>query len=166
MLFFLGCQEKRTEKQPDVDPSKYNKDLEKASKYYSRSDEMRIEDYCKRHNLNPIKTNTGLRYLILEKGKGPAIKEKDEVTFHYQIRLINDVLVETSKEKGPKKIIVGFSSEISGLMQGLQLLSEGDRALFIIPSHLAYGWVTESANIPPKSILIYEVKILQVKKPS
>ncbi|MCX7697701.1 MAG: FKBP-type peptidyl-prolyl cis-trans isomerase [Bacteroidales bacterium] len=166
MIVFLSCQEKRSENRPEIDPTKYNKALEKANQYYSRSDEMQIEDYCARHNINPIKTSSGLRYLILEKGKGSPIEEKDEVTFHYHIRLINDVLIESSRDKGPKKIIVGYSSEISGLTQGLQLLCEGDRALFIIPSHLAYGWVTESENIPPKSILIYEVKVVQVKKPS
>ena len=165
LIFFLACSKKDKTDSPHVDPRLYNKNLEKANKYFSRSDAMKIEDYCRRHNLETKETGTGLRYVILQHGNGELIAEKDEVTFHYTIRLINDAVVESSEQKGPKKIIVGYSSEISGLTEGLLLLRKGDRALFIIPSHLAYGWVTGSSNIPPKSILIYEIKVLEVKKP-
>ena len=164
LIFFLACSKKDQTDTKPVDPRMYNKNLEKANKYFSRSDAMRIEDYCRRHNLQAKETGTGLRYVILQRGNGEPIAEKDEVTFHYTIRLINDALVESSDQIGPKKIIVGYSSEISGLTEGLLLLRKGDRALFIIPSHLAYGWVTGSNHIPPKSILIYEIKVLDVKK--
>lgn len=164
--FFLSCGKKQSTETSPVDPRSYDRNLENANKYFSRSDALRIEDYCRRHNLETKETGTGLRYTILEQGEGDPIADKDEVTFHYTIKLINDMVVESSTQKGPKKVIVGYTPEISGLTEGLYLLKKGDRALFIIPSHLAYGWVPASSNIPPKSILIYEIKIVDVKKPN
>jgi FKBP-type peptidyl-prolyl cis-trans isomerase len=46
----------------------------------------------------------------------------------------------------------------------LRLLRAGDKAKFIVPSHLAYGWIGDSKNIPTRAVLVYDVNVLQVRK--
>jgi len=51
------------------------------------------------------------------------------------------------------------------LEEGLLLLHQGDKAKFIIPSHLAYGLLGDQKQIPPGATLVYDVELIQLNKP-
>lgn len=106
----------------------------------------------------------GLRYVIEEAGTGAAPGLYDQVAIRYTGKIMNEDedVFEENKEYRPTEL---FSSRtvnyIHGLIIGLQLMNEGGKATFFVPSALAYGPNTLT-NIPANSILIMEVELLEV----
>lgn len=165
LIFFYSCnnnsnnQEKVKNNKADI-----NKHLEDANSLYLKSEDLQIEDYIKRNALDVIKTGTGLRYFIYSNGSGDKVEENSIIRYHYKINLLNGWLCEESTNTGPVEIKIGSDNIISGLEEGLRLLRAGDKAKFIVPSHLAYGWIGDSKNIPTRAVLVYDVNVLQVRK--
>jgi FKBP-type peptidyl-prolyl cis-trans isomerase len=60
--------------------------------------------------------------------------------------------------------MIGKGGVEAGLEDGILLMHEGGRAKFIIPSHLAFGLTGNGNKIPPKSTLIYDIKLLKIKR--
>ncbi len=107
-------------------------------------------------------TASGLKYIIHEKGKGVQPKPGEKVTVHYEGRLMNDTIFDTSYKRGqPFTFTLGQGQVIKGWDEGIALLNEGDSATFIIPPDLGYG--QQSAGpIPANSTLKFTVKLVKV----
>ncbi|HBG69361.1 MAG: hypothetical protein A2W93_16090 [Bacteroidetes bacterium GWF2_43_63] len=162
-FLLTSCGSKNTEEQQITNPERYSKDLEKANNLYTQSEEVQIDDYIARNQWEMTKTGSGLRSMIYKAGQGRKVADKTIVRYHYKVNLINGTLCDESAKSGPKEIWIGHADVVSGLEEGLLLLREGDKAKFIIPSHLAYGWIGDSKTIPSRAVLIYDVEILQVR---
>ena len=52
---------------------------------------------------------------------------------------------------------------VAFLEEGILLLKEGDRAKFIIPSHLAFGLLGDMKKIPAKAVLVYDIELIKIK---
>ena len=104
-------------------------------------------------------TGTGLRYRIVKQGDTALIKTKDIVSMEYEVRLLDGEVIYSSKEFGQKVFVVGRGGVESGLEEALLHLHKGDVAEIILPSHLAFGLLGDGDRIPPKSALVYKVKI-------
>ncbi|MBN2728199.1 MAG: FKBP-type peptidyl-prolyl cis-trans isomerase [Bacteroidales bacterium] len=164
ILLFVSCGSKQEKQNEDlINPDKYLKDLEHANQYYTVSESDQIDDYATRMGWEMVKTGTGLRYLIYENGTGRKVEDKLVVRFEFKVNLLNGALCYDSDQSGPKEVWIGHADVESGLEEGLQLLKEGDHAKFIIPSHLAYGWLGDSDQIPTRAVLIYDVHVLEVR---
>ena len=109
-------------------------------------------------------SNTGLRYFIYKHGKGLPAEEGKIATLNYEIKLLTGEVCYTSKELGPKQFLIGKGGVETGLEEGILLLKEGDRAKFIIPSHLAFGLLGDSEKIPAKATLVYDVELIELNK--
>ncbi|MFT3783621.1 MAG: FKBP-type peptidyl-prolyl cis-trans isomerase [Nibricoccus sp.] len=111
------------------------------------------------------KTSTGLRYVVLDEGKGDLAKPGDLVSVLYTGWLLNGTVFDknTDPEK-PLKFRLGRNNVIEGWDQGLQLMRPGERCVFIIPYELGYGSRGQAPQIPPKATLVFEVQLLEVKK--
>ncbi len=53
----------------------------------------------------------------------------------------------------------------SGLHHGVKHLSVGDKAKFILPSHLAFGTYGDGEKIPSKATLLYDLELIEITKP-
>ncbi|RLD32199.1 MAG: hypothetical protein DRI83_11260 [Bacteroidetes bacterium] len=111
-------------------------------------------------------SGSGLRYMIYEEGNGLTAKKGILATINYSIKVITGDIVYSSRQDGPLTFIVGKGEVISGLEEGILLLNVGDKAKFIIPSHLAYGLVGDGNLIPAKTTLIYDIELLNLKQPN
>jgi FKBP-type peptidyl-prolyl cis-trans isomerase len=60
--------------------------------------------------------------------------------------------------------VLGHSTEESGLEQGILMMQEGDKARFILPPHLAHGLLGDENMIPARSIIVYEVELLDISE--
>ncbi|AUP78365.1 peptidylprolyl isomerase [Flavivirga eckloniae] len=126
--------------------------------------------------------DSGLQYIITEKGTGEKLPENASVLTHYAVYFENGKLLQTSKleiaealdavnEKSkaanryrPITADIGPDAEmIAGFKEGVRQLSVGDKATLFIPYHLAYG-ESGGRGIPPKSNIIFEVEILELLK--
>ena len=108
-------------------------------------------------------TGTGLRYMIYNKGVGARAEKGKTATINFNVRLITGDVCYSSKESGAKDMKLGESGEISGLEEGLLLLRVGDKARFIIPSHLAFGLLGDEDKIPKRATLVYDVELTAIK---
>lgn len=136
--------------------------LEKANRYLVRSEEEDIDDFLKRYKWEMTKTGTGLRYMIQTENSGPTIQYGQLVSLHYKIRFLNGNLVYSSDELGPKTFIAGRGGVETGLEEAIKLLKQGDKAKFILPSHLAFGLLGDGDKIPAKTPIIYEIDSIEI----
>jgi FKBP-type peptidyl-prolyl cis-trans isomerase len=119
-------------------------------------------------NLNNISkgfevTTSGLRYKITDKGNGNSAVVGKNVKVHYKGQLIDGTVFDSSfKRNEPIEFTLGIGQVIKGWDEGLALLSEGDKARFIIPSDLAYGEAGAGGVIPPNANLIFDVELVSV----
>ncbi|MCB0372231.1 MAG: peptidylprolyl isomerase [Muricauda sp.] len=109
------------------------------------------------------KTNSGLRYKIIQKGNGPKAEKGKTVSVHYEGALANGQVFDSSyKRNQPIDFTLGVGQVIPGWDEGIGLLQVGDKARFVIPSHLAYGSTGAGGVIPPDATLIFDVELMGV----
>ena len=109
-------------------------------------------------------TKSGLRYQILQKGTGKQATKGANVSVHYKGQLLDGTVFDSSyKRKEPIDFAIGVGQVIAGWDEGIQLLKVGDKARFVIPSHLAYGESGAGGAIPPNATLIFDVELMNVK---
>lgn len=108
-------------------------------------------------------TASGLQYEVLKKGTGAKPKKSDTVTVHYKGTLIDGTEFDSSYKRGePTSFPLG--GVIKGWTEGLQLMKEGAKYRFFIPSDLAYGAKGAGGHIGPNATLIFEVELVSIKK--
>jgi FKBP-type peptidyl-prolyl cis-trans isomerase len=109
------------------------------------------------------KTATGLRYQIIEVGKGERVSTGKVVRFEYEVKLFSGEIIYSSKSSGLKEFRVGSGGVETGLEEGILLLRVGDKVRFIIPSYLAHGLSGDQDKVPPRASLIYTLKLIEFK---
>ena len=109
------------------------------------------------------KTESGLRYKIIQKGDGVKAEKGKNIAVHYKGQLADGRVFDSSyQRKQPIEFTVGIGQVIRGWDEGLQLLQVGDKARLVIPSHLAYGSQGAGGVIPPNATLIFDVELMSV----
>jgi len=117
-------------------------------------------------NKEGVKTTaSGLQYKVLVAGPGTGDTPKDtsKVKVHYKGTLLDGKEFDSSyKRKQPSEF--PLNQVIKGWTEGLQLMHVGDKFEFYIPYELAYGEEGRGETIPPASVLIFEVELLEIGK--
>ena len=109
-------------------------------------------------------TESGLRYQIIQKGSGIKAEKGKTVSVHYKGQLADGTVFDSSyKRNQPIDFGLGQGQVISGWDEGISLLNVGDKARFVIPSHLGYGAQGAGGVIPPDATLIFDVELMDVK---
>jgi len=110
------------------------------------------------------KTESGLRYKIIQKGDGKKAEKGKKVSVHYKGSLESGEVFDSSyTRKQPIDFQLGVGQVIAGWDEGIALLQVGDKARFVIPSHLGYGSRGAGGVIPPDATLIFDVELMDVK---
>lgn len=107
-------------------------------------------------------TDSGLQYRVIEEGAGESPGPDDHVQVHYEGRLINGNVFDSSFQRGqPATFPVG--GVIPGWTEALQIMKPGAKYELFIPPNLAYGAQgAGGGTIPPNSALVFEVELLAV----
>ncbi|WP_242086110.1 peptidylprolyl isomerase [Aestuariivivens sediminis] len=109
------------------------------------------------------KTDSGLRYQIIQKGDGAKAEKGKTVSVHYKGQLADGTVFDSSyKRNQPIDFTIGVGQVIPGWDEGIGLLKVGDKARFVIPGHLAYGSAGAGGVIPPNATLIFDVELMHV----
>ncbi|MBL0736871.1 peptidylprolyl isomerase [Flavobacterium sp. GN10] len=110
------------------------------------------------------RTESGLRYKMIQKGEGKKAEAGKTVSVHYEGSLDNGKVFDSSyPRKKPIEFKLGIGQVIEGWDEGIALLQVGDKARFVIPSDLAYGPSGAGGVIPPNAVLIFDVELMDVK---
>lgn len=102
-------------------------------------------------------TASGLQYEVLQEGQGAMPSATDTVTVNYR-----GTLVDGKEFDSGNGISFPLNRVIPGWTEGVQLMKEGAKYRFYIPSELAYGERGAGSDIPPNADLIFEVELVKV----
>lgn len=108
-----------------------------------------------------VTLKSGLQYEVLKSGNGRQPKATDQVRCHYEGRLVDGTLFDSSIQRG-EPAVFGVNQVIQGWVEALQLMREGDKWKLFIPYQLGYGEQGAGNAIPPYSTLVFEVELLKV----
>ena len=109
-----------------------------------------------------VTTASGLQYQVITEGTGKSPKKTDTVLVHYAGTLLSGTEFDSSyKRKEP--IEFPLNGVIAGWTEGVQLMKEGAKFRFFIPSKLAYGPRGAGRDIGPNEALIFDVELLEVR---
>ena len=101
---------------------------------------------------------------MIQKGSGKKAENGKTVAVHYEGSLENGKVFDSSyPRKKPIEFRLGQGQVIEGWDEGIALLQVGDKARFVIPSHLGYGSHGAGGVIPPNATLIFDVELMDVK---
>ena len=107
-------------------------------------------------------TASGLQYKIITESIGKKPTATDTVEVHYHGKLLDGTVFDSSVVRG-ETIEFPLNQVIPGWTEGVQLMSEGSKFEFYIPSHLAYGDQGAGGAIKGGATLIFEVELFKVK---
>jgi FKBP-type peptidyl-prolyl cis-trans isomerase len=160
-LVTLSCNsgQEKTGRQPG--PGK--KELAELNRYMVQKDRERIENYIARKDLQMIETQSGLWYMIKSEGNGNYFTDNDKVVIEYECTLLDGTYCYSSKDSGPKEVILGRTKIETGLDQGMRMLKQGGEAIFIIPPFLAFGLTGDGKKIPSRAVIIYNITSVRIK---
>src|SRR5205085_3305244 len=108
-------------------------------------------------------TGTGLQYKVMKDGNGAQPKSTDTVTVNYRGTLTDGTEFDSSYKRG-QPATFPVAGVIKGWTEALQLMKVGSKYQLFIPPDLGYGPSGQGA-IPPNSVLIFEVELIDAKAP-
>lgn len=106
---------------------------------------------------------SGLQYVVLTEGTGAKPKATDRVKCHYEGRLTDGTVFDSSYRRG-EPAVFPLNGVIAGWTEGVQLMGEGAKFRFFIPYQLAYGERGAGQSIPPYAALVFDVELIEVVK--
>ncbi len=155
LTFTVKVQKVQTSKEVE-------KDMEEKAQKQKDIDEQLIKEYIQVNKLNATRTESGLYYVKVKEGKGAKPNKGETIKVHYTGKLLTGMEFDSSVKRGPFEVPVGAGQVIPGWDEGLLLLSQGEKAILIIPSHLGYG-AQGGGPIPPNAVLVFDVEYLGKK---
>lgn len=136
----------------DLRNKAFSKNLEEGQKFLEEN----------KNRAGVITTESGLQYEIITEGTGKQPTDSSIVVTHYSGTLIDGTQFDSSFGKDP--IEFPLNGVIRGWTEGLQLMKEGGKYKFYIPTELGYGMnVRPGGPIQPNMALIFEVELIEVK---
>ena len=155
--------------EPEMQPEEAHKiineflmDIQKKAEAKAREEGEKFLAENKKNEKVQV-TASGLQYVVEKEGTGAKPGPEDEVTVHYTGRLHNGQVFDSSVNRG-EPATFPLNRVIPGWTEGVQLMNEGSKYTFFIPSDLAYGAQGIPNAIPPHSTLIFDVELIKVNK--
>ena len=109
------------------------------------------------------RTGTGLQFYIYQKSNGDSIKSKNVAFIAYTLTSLEGDTLYKSPEGKLQEFMVDYDNVESGLHEGIKKMRVGEKALFILPAHLAHGISGDNAAIPSQTTLLYNVHLVGKK---
>lgn len=128
----------------------------------ARVDAELIKKFVADNKLNAKTTESGIYYVVEKEGKGKNPTLESTVKVHYSGTLLNGTKFDSSYDRG-EPTEFPLKGVVRGWQEGIPLLKPGGKGKIIIPSGLAYGPRQIGPNIPPNSVLVFDVELLEVK---
>lgn len=114
--------------------------------------------------LRDTTTASGLHFIDLARGTGPAPHAGDVAEVHYTGWLEDGTKFDSSLDRGePLQFVLGRGYVIAGWDEGIALMRQGGKARLIIPPELGYGDKGAGGVVPPNATLTFEVELVRVR---
>lgn len=171
--FFQGFRDAYLAKNPAIDKvqmqkvlldyqkrkeAEYAKQIEAMASKNLASEKAFLATNGKKSGLKT--TASGLQYQVLKQGSGRTPTAKDKVKVHYEGRLLDGTIFDSSYKRG-EPVTFPLDQVIKGWTEGVQLMKEGSKYRLFVPSRLGYG-PAGNTDIEPNTLLIFDVELLEV----
>lgn len=170
--FLRGFMEGLQGTQSEISNDSAMKIVEKQMQYYEESMMERKyganrkagEEFLKANlkNKGVKETASGLQYKVITKGEGPVPTSTQKVKVHYEGRLIDGTVFDSSYQRG-QPATFGVNQVIKGWIEALTLMPVGSKWELYIPQELAYG-SRDQKSIPAFSCLVFTVELIEIVK--
>ncbi len=126
-----------------------------------------LRQFLEEKQIDAQPTQSGLYHIVLEPGTGPEVEEGDTVVVHYEGKFLNGKFFDSTKQrKQPFEFVYGHELQvIKGIEEVIGKMREGEKALAILPSDVAFGKTGSSTGIvPPYTSVVYKVTLTEVRQ--
>ncbi|MBT6664393.1 MAG: FKBP-type peptidyl-prolyl cis-trans isomerase [Gammaproteobacteria bacterium] len=184
LLLLAGCSETQETSQPEVAQEQQQSQEMQASQSVSQpevaaeailAEQELIQQELIQHDpgqaylyINAQKSGvkvmpSGLQFEIIESGEGRSPLATSNVVTHYHGTFVNGDVFDSSVDRGaPAEFPV--NRVIAGWTEALQMMKEGDKWRLVLPPEIAYGERGAAGGlIPPNTVLVFEVELIEVK---
>jgi FKBP-type peptidyl-prolyl cis-trans isomerase len=169
MAFITGCKkDKDSYEYLKAEIQKYVVDskVSRSILYTSQGEKALIEEWLAAMTANKEvinKTSTGINYIVEKAGTGETVKSGQTVEVKYIGFFTTGEIFDASDYNGGTiPYVHNVDHFIKGWTESVDVLREGGRAVFLIPSAKAYG-TAGSSTIPPYSPLIFVIEVVDIK---
>ena len=151
-LFIMSCSEQSSEPEAAQNADTMEQPMSSESSF--------LEENKNKEGI--VVPGSGLQYKVLLEGSGSRPMATDMVTVHYEGTLLDGTVFDSSIARGQPSEFP-LNRVIAGWTEGVQLMKEGAKYKFFIPSALAYGERgTPRGPIGPNEDLIFTVELIRV----
>ncbi|MFA6401623.1 MAG: FKBP-type peptidyl-prolyl cis-trans isomerase [Salinivirgaceae bacterium] len=158
----MRIDEIRTQEQYAEDKLEFLKWIEDFGEY----EKMILGRFIDEKKINVVPTESGMYFISIRPGTGKPVDMGDIVLVNYDGKFLNGKFFDsTIKRNQPFEFVYGTEMQvIPGLEEAIGLMREGEKAVVILPSELAWGEKGSSTGIiPPFTSVIYEVELLKAE---
>lgn len=138
--------------------------LMEVNRFLVEKDKELIDAYIRRMDWKMSEDSTGFWYSIVESEEGHGVSRGDILSIDYSESLLDGTLCNTTIGKEPRTFRLGYNEITRGLDEGIAKMEVGDSARFIFPPNMAYGLTGDGARIPPRSVVVCQVRLQARKK--
>lgn len=166
LLTLFSCKE--PEARLPISKSKstqINKSIE-LNKVLIEDEESLIKDFIAKDTaIQYLNSNYGFWYTYNERHLEDTYHPKpgDLVTFTYNVTDLNNKIIYTESEIGILKYLVDQEDQLKGIRYAVKLLKKGEKASFIFPSHLAYGYIGDKNKIGKNEPIIMTITLASIE---
>ena len=125
-----------------------------------------LKQYISDEKIEIPPTDDGIYFIKQRAGSGNIITAGDTVTIHYEGFFLNGKFFDSTRLRNePLQFVYGQQWQvIPGLEKAMGRMRNGDKAIVIIPSELAFGADGSVKNIvPPFTPVVFEIELIDVK---
>lgn len=158
----MSCGQSTDQHGKPMTDAEIQESLIRVNQEMNKRESKLIDAYVKKEKLQVKRTGSGLRYEIYHKGQGKLAEAGMQAKLRFTVSLLNGSICYSSDSSGAESFIVDHDQVESGLHEGIKLLHEGDKAKFILPSHLAHGLIGDKDKIPRRSPIVYDIELIQL----
>jgi FKBP-type peptidyl-prolyl cis-trans isomerase len=165
-LIFVACNSEVQQQKSNSSPAELKEQLIRANKIFVKNQLDDIQSYIEKHGYKTDSTLTGLRFQI-KRGNlnhAAAATENDIACIRYKLKLLDGRECYTADSALYREYHLSKDDMPKGLREGILLMHEGDKALLLIPSYLAFGLTGDGDCIPPNAALVMTVTLEKVIK--
>lgn len=158
---FTACGEEEVNEKKDINWTQ--EQSTHINEQFTKEEEFDIKLFLKRRpDWDMIETGSGLRYWIYNDVPGDNAKEDDYVDVLFEVRMLNDSLIYKTNHNEVSSFKVDKSNVETGVQEGIKFMSVGDKAKFIVPSHLGHGLLGDFRKIPPLQVLVIDIELVKI----
>jgi FKBP-type peptidyl-prolyl cis-trans isomerase len=158
LILFCSCKGQK-EEEPMIEWS--TEKSTEMNKDFAIEEDIRINAYlANRPKWKMQKSETGLRYFIYKEGVGEKAVPGLTADVRFKIELLDGTLCYETKTDEVEGFKIDNSEMESGIHEGIKLMRVGDKAKFIVPSHLAHGLLGDFDKIPPMNAIVVDIELV------